>query len=51
MSDVIDGLVEREYASGFSSDLDTERAPKGLTEDVVRLISAKTEEPDWSSGG
>ena len=47
MSDVIDGLVEREYAFGFHSDLDTELAPKGLTEDVVRLISAKKQEPDW----
>jgi Fe-S cluster assembly protein SufB len=47
MSDVIDDLVEREYAYGFHSDLDTELAPKGLTEDVVRLISAKKDEPGW----
>ncbi|MDQ2648131.1 MAG: Fe-S cluster assembly protein SufB [Actinomycetota bacterium] len=47
MSDVIDGLVKRDYAFGFHSDLDTDRAPKGLTEDVVRLISSKKEEPDW----
>ena len=47
MSDVIDGLVDREYAFGFHSDLDTEFAPKGLSEDVVRLISAKKREPDW----
>jgi Fe-S cluster assembly protein SufB len=47
MSDVIDDLVTREYAYGFHSDLDTELAPKGLTEDVVRLISAKKDEPDW----
>ena len=47
MSDVIDGLVEREYAFGFHSDIDTDFAPKGLTEDVVRLISAKKDEPDW----
>jgi len=47
VSDVIDGLVDREYAFGFHSDLDTEFAPKGLSEDVVRLISAKKREPDW----
>ena len=47
MSDVIEGLVEREYAFGFHSDLDTDLAPKGLTEDVVRLISSKKQEPDW----
>jgi Fe-S cluster assembly protein SufB len=47
MSDVIDTLVEREYAYGFHSDLETELAPKGLDEDIVRLISAKNEEPAW----
>ncbi len=47
MATVIDELVEREYAFGFHSDLDTEFAPKGLDEDVVRLISAKKDEPDW----
>ncbi|HAN35030.1 MAG TPA: Fe-S cluster assembly protein SufB, partial [Acidimicrobiaceae bacterium] len=47
MSDVIEALVEREYAFGFHSDLDTDLAPKGLDEDVVRLISAKKGEPEW----
>jgi len=47
MPDVIEELVEREYAFGFHSDLDTDFAPKGLDESVVRLISAKKEEPDW----
>jgi hypothetical protein len=40
-------LVERDYANGFHSDLDTELVPKGRAEDVVRLISAKKDEPDW----
>ncbi|MEI2697909.1 MAG: Fe-S cluster assembly protein SufB [Microthrixaceae bacterium] len=47
MSDVIDDLVEREYAFGFESDIETELAPKGLNEDVVRLISSKKDEPEW----
>jgi Fe-S cluster assembly protein SufB len=47
MSDQIQELVEREYRYGFTTDLDTEVAPKGLTEAVVRLISAKNDEPDW----
>ncbi len=47
MSDVIDDLVEREYAFGFESDFETELAPKGLNEDVVRLISSKKDEPEW----
>jgi Fe-S cluster assembly protein SufB len=47
MTDVIHDLVEREYAFGFHSDIDTELAPRGLDEDVVRLISSKHDEPDW----
>ena len=40
-------LAGREYAYGFSTDLDTDFAPRGLSEDVIRLISAKKGEPDW----
>ncbi|MDZ7678864.1 MAG: Fe-S cluster assembly protein SufB [Acidimicrobiales bacterium] len=47
MTDLVEELVERRYAFGFHSDIDTELAPRGLNEDVVRLISAKKEEPDW----
>ncbi|MGB4321085.1 MAG: Fe-S cluster assembly protein SufB, partial [Candidatus Microthrix parvicella] len=47
MSDVIDTVVEREYAYGFHSDIDTDFSPKGLNEGVVRLISAKNNEPEW----
>ncbi|MFT4792772.1 MAG: Fe-S cluster assembly protein SufB [Paracoccaceae bacterium] len=35
------------YKYGFSSDIETEYAPKGLNEDIVRLISAKKGEPEW----
>jgi Fe-S cluster assembly protein SufB len=47
MSDLIEELVKSEYAYGFHSDLDTDLAPKGMTEAVVRLISAKKNEPAW----
>jgi Fe-S cluster assembly protein SufB len=47
MSDLVDSLVNREYAFGFHSDIDTEVAPKGLTEEVVRFISARKDEPEW----
>ncbi|MBI1192699.1 MAG: Fe-S cluster assembly protein SufB [Bacteroidetes bacterium] len=36
-----------EYAYGFVTDIDQEIAPKGLSEDTVRFISAKKEEPEW----
>ena len=36
-----------DYEFGWSSDIDTEFAPKGLDEDTVRFISAKKGEPEW----
>ena len=35
------------YKYGFTTDIESEKAPKGLTEETVRYISAKKEEPDW----
>ncbi|MEM7720471.1 MAG: Fe-S cluster assembly protein SufB, partial [Pseudomonadota bacterium] len=35
------------YKYGWETDIEMEYAPKGLTEDIVRLISAKNEEPEW----
>ncbi len=35
------------YKYGFTSDIESDKAPKGLTEDTIRFISAKKEEPLW----
>ncbi len=35
------------YKHGFVTEIETERAPEGLSEDTIRFISAKKEEPDW----
>ncbi|HEU4429719.1 MAG TPA: Fe-S cluster assembly protein SufB [Myxococcota bacterium] len=40
-------LAAKEYEYGFVTDIETEKLPKGLSEDVVRLISAKKLEPEW----
>src|SRR6266852_5275074 len=40
-------MAKQEYKYGFVSDLDEDIAPKGLNEDIVRLISRKKKEPDW----
>ena len=40
-------LTEREYEYGFVTNIDADSAPPGLDEDIVRLISAKKEEPEW----
>src|SRR5687767_18575 len=51
MSSSIESLVTREYQHGFVTDVETETVPRGLSEDTVRLISAKKNEPpfmlDW----
>jgi Fe-S cluster assembly protein SufB len=43
----IEELAESDYEFGFSTDLDTDIAPPGLDESIVRLISSKKDEPDW----
>ncbi len=43
----IEELANQEYKWGFSSDIETESAPKGLNEDVIRFISAKKDEPEF----
>jgi Fe-S cluster assembly protein SufB len=40
-------LVNREYTAGFYTDIDADTVPRGLNEDVVRLISAKKNEPEF----
>ncbi len=40
-------VTSGEYKYGFVTDIDTEVIPKGLNEDIVRLISAKKKEPEW----
>ena len=40
-------LENKEYEFGFTTDIESEKAPKGLNEDIIRFISAKKNEPDW----
>lgn len=47
MSEEVERLIKKEYAAGFSTDIDSETLPPGLNEDVIRFISAKKNEPDW----
>jgi Fe-S cluster assembly protein SufB len=43
----VKGLDVDQYKYGFSTDLEVDKAPKGLSEDIVRFISAKKGEPEW----
>ena len=47
MSSSVESLVTKQYKYGFVTDIEADVAPKGLSEDIVRLISAKKQEPEW----
>ena len=47
MSSQIETLVNKEYQYGFVTDIESDAIPKGLTEETVRLISARKREPEW----
>lgn len=47
MSSVLDQLVNKPYEHGFRTEIESETAPKGLDEDVIRMISSKKNEPEW----
>jgi len=45
--DIINQVTQGEYKYGFTTNIDTEVIPMGLNEEIVRLISAKKNEPEW----
>ena len=47
MSAVLQSLVNQPYKHGFVTDIESDVAPKGLNEEIIRLISAKKNEPEW----
>ena len=44
---IIDEVTSSEYKYGFVTDVETEKIEKGLSEDIIRIISSKKEEPEW----
>lgn len=46
-NEILEEHISSEYKYGFVTDIDTEFAPKGLNEDIVRFISKKKNEPEW----
>ncbi|HEX2396255.1 MAG TPA: Fe-S cluster assembly protein SufB, partial [Bacteroidales bacterium] len=44
---ILDQVTGSEYKYGFYTDIDTDTIPKGLNEDVIRIISAKKQEPEF----
>src|SRR5450631_610402 len=47
MSTALQNLVNQPYKHGFVTDIETEAVPKGLSEEVIRMISKKKNEPEW----
>ena len=45
--DTVQSVTQSGYKWGFSTDIEMDLAPKGLTEDTIRMISARKQEPDW----
>jgi Fe-S cluster assembly protein SufB len=46
-TETIESLVKQDYKYGFYTDVETESAPPGLSEDTIRLISRRKNEPEW----
>lgn len=46
-TNTIEQIANREYKWGFVTDIDSDSAPRGLNEDIIRFISAKKNEPTW----
>ena len=44
---IIQDFTSKEYKEGFVTDVEQEFVPKGLNEDIIRMISARKQEPDW----
>jgi len=44
---VLEALTSKEYEHGWTTDIETDSAPKGLNEDIIRFISSKKNEPAW----
>ena len=45
--DILKEITSQEYEHGFVTDVEQEFIPKGLNEDIIRLISSKKDEPQW----
>lgn len=45
--ELLDKVTNQEYKYGWTTDIESDKAPKGLNEDIIRFISAKKNEPEW----
>lgn len=45
--DILKEVTNKKYEFGFTTNIESDKAPKGLSEDIIRFISAKKNEPQW----
>ena len=45
--ELLEKVTSTEYKYGFTTDIESDTIPKGLSEEVVRIISSKKNEPEW----
>ena len=45
--EIIDEITQGDYKYGFVTDIESDNAPKGLNEDIIKFISSKKNEPQW----
>ncbi|MFZ6050530.1 Fe-S cluster assembly protein SufB [Halocola ammonii] len=45
--EVLEEVTKKEYEFGFTTNIESDKAPKGLNEEIIRMISAKKNEPEW----
>lgn len=47
MPDTLHDIIDQEYRLGFETDIESDQAPMGLNEEIIRFISHKKNEPEW----
>ena len=47
MDETLKEITRQEYKEGFVTEVEQEYVPKGLNEDIIRLISSRKKEPEW----
>ena len=45
--EILDEITGKEYEFGFTTNIESDKIPAGLNEDVIRIISKKKDEPEW----
>ena len=45
--ELLENVTSKEYEFGFTTNIESDKAPAGLNEDIIRLISSKKNEPQW----